>query len=42
MTTIETDFAIVEETLRSALSTRARPARATAWVASLASAGGPC
>ena len=30
MTTLETDFAIVEESLHSALSTRARPSRATA------------
>jgi ABC-2 type transport system permease protein len=35
MTTLETDFALVEESLHSALSTRARPARATALGASL-------
>ena len=35
MTAIETDFALVEESLHSALSTRGRPPRATAWAASL-------
>jgi ABC-2 type transport system permease protein len=36
MTTIETDFALVEESLHSALSTGTRPSRATALEASLA------
>jgi ABC-2 type transport system permease protein len=36
MTAIETDFALVEESLHSALSTRSRPARSTALTASLA------
>jgi ABC-2 type transport system permease protein len=35
MTTLETDFVLAEESLHSALSTRARPGRATALTASL-------